>query len=318
MSDFWATHQRVIVTGGAGFLGQHLCALLRAAGIEPVVPRSRDYDLRTPAGIQALLQSSGPVDVMFHLAATVGGIGATATHPAEYFYDNAAMGIHLIHEAHRHGVGKLIVAGSVCAYPKFAPTPFNEDNLWLGEPEETNAPYGVAKRMLVTQLHAYRQQYGFNGVYLLLANLYGPGDDFAPETSHVIPALMRRFAEARDQGAESVTVWGSGRASRDFLYVKDAAAAFMAAAEHYDESFPVNVGSGTETSIGGLVGLIAQAVGYHGRIQWDASKPDGQPRRVLWTGRALHNFGWKAQTPLAVGLREMVAWWDAQREAIPA
>jgi len=305
----WWSGKRVIVTGGAGFLGRHVVAALGAgAATEVVVPRSRDYDLRDLAAIRRLL--AGGADVVIHLAARVGGIGANRAHPAEYFYDNLCMGTQLLHESWRAGVGKFVAIGTVCAYPKLAPVPFREDDLWNGYPEETNAPYGLAKKMLLVQAQAYRAQYGFNAVSLLPVNLYGPGDNFDPQTSHVIPALIRKAIAARDSGA--MTVWGSGTATREFLYVADAAAAILLAAEHYDDGAPVNLGSGQEIAIRALVGLVTEMVGVAPQVQWDTSEPDGQPRRCLDVTRAAAAFGFRATTPLRVGLRRTIDWWLAE------
>jgi GDP-L-fucose synthase len=299
-----------MVTGGAGFLGSHVCDLLRDRGCpEVVVVRSRQFDLRTEAGAARALAEYRP-DCVIHLAAVVGGIGANLRQPGKFFYDNALMGIHLIEECRRAGVAKLVVAGTICAYPKFTPVPFRECHLWDGYPEETNAPYGLAKKMLLVQCQAYRQQYGFNGIYLLPVNLYGPGDNFDLETSHVIPAMIRKFLHARQLGERSVTLWGDGTPTREFLHARDAARGILLAAERYDGAEPVNLGSGQEIRIADLAEMIGPLAGFTGRIYWDASKPNGQPRRCLDTQRARTLFGFEALIPLAEGLRETVEWYQ--------
>lgn len=303
--------KRVLVTGGAGFLGGAVVARLRARGCTQIaVPRSREFDLTDAAAIEALLRRERP-EVIFHLAAVVGGIGANRENPGKFFYDNAIMGIQLIEYARRHAVEKTIVAGTVCAYPKFAPVPFNEDALWDGYPEETNAPYGIAKKALLVQCQAYREQYGMNAIYLLPVNLYGPRDNFDPRSSHVIPALVRKAVEARDAGSDELVVWGDGSATREFLYVDDAAEGIIVAAERYDKAAPVNLGSGEEMPIRDLVTLIAELVGFHGRIVWDTTKPNGQPRRKLDTRRAEREFGWRSGTMLREGLRRTIDWYEA-------
>jgi GDP-L-fucose synthase len=306
--DFWA-NRRVLVTGGAGFLGTRVLAQLRQRGCRHIfVPRSKDYDLREKAAIHSVLHDAAP-DLILHLAARVGGIGANQAHPAEYFYDNLMMGVQLLHEAWRAGVPKFVAVGTVCAYPKFTPVPFQEDDLWNGYPEETNAPYGLAKKMLLVQSQVYRQQYGYNSIFLLPVNLYGPGDNFAPQSSHVIPALIKKCVDAIAHGAAEVEVWGDGSPTREFLYVDDAAEGILLAAEHYNASLPVNLGSGEEASIRELVTLIARLTGFQGRVVWDASKPNGQPRRRLDTTRAARAFGFQARTGLATGLTNTVAWY---------
>ncbi|MFC3958585.1 GDP-L-fucose synthase family protein [Halovivax cerinus] len=309
----------VMVTGGAGFLGGHLVEDLRSRSdsVEIFVPRSDEYDLREKPAIERALDVAEP-DVVIHLAASVGGIGANMDNPGRYFYDNAVMGIELIDAARRHGVEKCTILGTICAYPKHTPVPFSEDDLFDGYPEETNAPYGIAKKALLTQSKAYRQQWGFNSIYLLPVNLYGPGDDFDPETSHVIPAILRKCIEARERGDESITAWGTGDPTREFLYVKDAAEGILDATERYDSSEPVNLGSGSEISIRELVETIADATGFDGRIEWDTSKPDGQPRRKLDTRRARERFGWEATTSFRTGLRETIDWYEQHREPIEA
>ncbi|HEV8437222.1 MAG TPA: GDP-L-fucose synthase [Methylomirabilota bacterium] len=308
MSDFWRG-KRVVVTGGAGFLGSVVVdALVRRGCPAPVVPRSRQYDLRREADIVRLLADARP-ELIIHLAAVVGGIGANRENPGRFFYDNLMMGAQLMEQARLAGVAKLVAIGTVCSYPKFAPVPFREEDLWNGYPEETNAPYGLAKKMLLVQSQAYRQQYDFDSIFLLPVNLYGPGDNFDPRTSHVIPALIKKCLEAAAARAPEVVVWGTGGATREFLYVEDAAEAIVLAAERYDGAEPVNLGSGQEISIRELVGLIAKLTGFAGRVVWDDSKPDGQPRRMLDTSRAATSFGFVAKTPFEEGLRRTVEWY---------
>ncbi|MBL8132403.1 MAG: GDP-L-fucose synthase [Anaerolineae bacterium] len=305
--------QRFVVTGGAGFLGRRVAAALSVRGASQVIiPRRAQYDLREREAVLRLLDDARP-EVIIHMAAVVGGIGANREHPAEFFYDNLMMGAQLLHEAWRAGVDKFVTIGTVCAYPKFTPVPFHEDDLWIGYPEETNAPYGLAKKMLLVQGQAYRQQYGFKSIYLLPTNLYGPGDNFDPASSHVIPALIRKFVEARDQGAAAVTAWGTGSATREFLYVDDCAEAITLAAERFEEPDPVNIGSGFEISIRDLTHLIAEMTGFTGEIVWDSSKPDGQPRRALDTTRAAERFGFRARTDFRDGLRQTIDWYLANR-----
>jgi GDP-L-fucose synthase len=298
----------VMVTGGAGFLGRHVVRLLEARGARVFVPRSADYDLRDRERVRSVLQVARP-DMVIHLAAVVGGIGANRAHPGRFFYENATMGIELMEQCRLAGVGKFVGVGTVCAYPKYAPLPFREDDLWNGYPEETNAPYGLAKKMLIVQAQAYRDEYGFNAITLLPVNLYGPGDNFDPRSSHVIPALIRKFVEARLQRAPSVTAWGTGRASREFLYVEDAAEGIVLAAERYDAAEPVNLGAGCEISIAELARTIARQCGYEGEIAWDATQPDGQPRRMLDTSRARDRFGFEARTSFDEGLRRTIDWY---------
>ncbi len=308
MAGFW-TDKRVVVTGGAGFLGSFVTQALRQRGCcAPFVPRSREYDLRKEADIIRLLKDAQP-ELVIHLAAVVGGIGANRENPGRFFYDNLMMGAQLMEQARLAGVAKLVAIGTVCSYPKFAPVPFREDDLWNGYPEETNAPYGLAKKMLLVQSQAYREQYGFNSIFLLPVNLYGPGDNVDPRTSHVIPALIKKCVDAASARAPEIVVWGRGSATREFLYVEDAAEAIVLAAERYDGAKPVNVGAGHEISIKDLVGLIATLTGFTGRIVWDASKPDGQPRRMLDTSRAATSFGFVAKTPFEEGLRRTIEWY---------
>ncbi len=301
--------KRICVTGGAGFLGSHLVERLRRRGCRDIfVPRRSGYDLTTAAGVENMFRDARP-EVLFHLAAMVGGIGANRANPGRFFYENAIMGIQLIEAARRAGVEKTLVAGTVCSYPKFTAVPFREEALWDGYPEETNAPYGIAKKALLVQCQAYRQQYGMNAIFLLPVNLYGPGDKSDLESSHVIPALIRKCLEAKQRGDREVVLWGDGTASREFLYVEDAAEAMVLAAERYDGAEPANVGSGEEISIRELAALIADACGFQGQVVWDASKPNGQPRRGLDTSRAERYFGFRATTSLKDGLARTVRWY---------
>jgi len=313
VDDFWRG-RRVMVTGGGGFLGQSVVRRLQAGGADSIfVPRSHDYDLRTHEGIDRALMNGAP-RVVIHLSAVVGGIGANQENPGRFFYENAIMGIQLMEQARLAGVEKFVTIGTVCAYPKFTPVPFKEDDLWNGYPEETNAPYGLAKRMLLVQGQAYRQQYAFNAIYLLPVNLYGPGDNFDPRSSHVIPALIKKCVDARESGADHIVVWGTGSASREFLYVDDAAQAIVLAAERYDGAEPVNLGVGHEITIRKLVGLIAELTGFAGEIRWDSTKPDGQPRRALDTSRARERFGFVAGTPWEEGMQRTIEWYEAARK----
>ncbi|MFO7955947.1 MAG: GDP-L-fucose synthase [Candidatus Brocadiia bacterium] len=305
--SYWADRS-VVVTGGAGFLGSFVVEELQRRGAGDVfVPRSADYDLRREDAIRRMYEDARP-EVLIHLAATVGGIGANRRNPGRFFYDNAIMGIQLIELARRYQVQKLVLIGTVCSYPKFTPVPFSEEDLWNGYPEETNAPYGLAKKMLLVQAQAYREQYGLNAIYLIPVNLYGPRDDFDPATSHVIPAIIRKCIEARRRGEEQITAWGTGTPTREFLYVEDAARGIVLAAERYDKPEPVNLGSGREISIRDLVELIAELTGFEGSIEWDTSRPDGQPRRRLDTSRAQREFGFEATTDFREGLERAIAW----------
>lgn len=304
---------RVLVTGGAGFLGSHVVAALKRSGCSDVfVARSSQYDLVEARAATRLLADARP-DVVIHLAARVGGIGANREHPAEFFYDNLMMGVQLMHEAWKAKVGKFVAVGTVCAYPKHTPVPFREEDLWNGYPEETNAPYGLAKKMLLVQSQTYREQYGFNSIFLLPVNLYGPGDNFDPESSHVIPALIKKFVEAKERGDREVVAWGDGSPTREFLYVDDAAQGIVLAAQRYEGAEPVNLGSSFEISIRELTETIAELVGYSGKVAWDTSKPNGQPRRKLDTSRAEKEFGFRASTPFREGLLNTINWYMAQQ-----
>jgi GDP-L-fucose synthase len=301
--------KRIVVTGGGGFLGSHLIDRLRGVGCRSITaPRRREFDLTDPAAIESLFELSRP-QLLIHGAAVVGGIGANRANPGRFFYENAIMGIQLIEAARRHGVEKTVVLGTICAYPKFTPVPFREEDLWNGYPEETNAPYGVAKKALLVQCQAYRQQYGMNCIYLLPVNLYGPRDNFDLGSSHVIPALIRKCVEAVENGRKEIVLWGDGSPTREFLYVDDAARGIIAATQHYDEADPVNLGSGVEISISQLADQIVQLTGFTGRIVWNADQPNGQPRRCLDTRRAFTGFDFRAETSLDDGLEKTVAWY---------
>ena len=309
----WA-NKRICVTGGAGFLGTHLIANLRSKGAQDIfIPKFEDYDLVDRDAIARLLTDADP-DVIIHLAAHVGGIGANREHPAEFFYDNLMMGVQLMHQAYERGVEKFVAIGTVCAYPKFTPVPFKEDDLWLGYPEETNAPYGLAKKMLLVQSQAYRAQYGYNSIFLLPVNLYGPGDNFDPRSSHVIPALIRKCVEAKENGADHIVVWGDGSPTREFIYAADAAEGIALATERYNESEPVNIGSGFEISIKDLAEKIARMTGFEGQLVWDTGNPNGQPRRALDISRATEKFGFTAKTDFDEGLQATIDWFLSNRK----
>ncbi len=311
-NTFWHD-KRVWVTGGGGFLGSFIVEGLERRGAKEIfAPRSKEIDLRNIEDVRRGVRELKP-DVIIHAAARVGGIGANRKHPADFFYDNLMMGTQLMHEAYLNHVGKFVALGTVCAYPKFTPVPFHEDEIWNGYPEETNAPYGLAKKMLLVQSQTYRQQYGFNAIYLLPVNLYGPRDNFDPESSHVIPALIKKCVEAKQRGDTFIPVWGDGSPTREFLYVEDAAEAILLAAEHYNGSEPVNLGSAYEISIKDLVELIARLTGFEGELRWDTSQPNGQPRRKLDTTRAQQEFGFVSQTPFEEGLRKTIDWYIADQ-----
>jgi len=305
--------KRICVTGGAGFLGTHLIKKLKAHGAKDIfVPEYPEYDLVREADILRMIDSAKP-DIIIHLAAKVGGIGANREKPGEFFYDNLMMGVQLIHHAWRQGVEKFVAIGTICAYPKFTPIPFKEEDLWNGYPEETNAPYGLAKKMLLVQSQAYREQYGYNSIFLLPVNLYGPGDNFNPASSHVIPALIRKYLEAKEQGASEIVAWGDGSPTREFIYVEDAAEGITLATERYNSSEPVNIGSGFEISIKDLTETIARLTGFTGDIRWDTTKPNGQPRRRLDTTRAREAFGFEAKTDFEEGLKRTIDWYANER-----
>ena len=308
--SFWNS-KTVLVTGGAGFVGRYVVDMLKRSGAARIeAPRSKEFDLRNEADVKKLLKLNRP-DIIIHLAAVVGGIGANREHPGKFFYDNLTMGVHLMEQARRNDVDKFVAVGTVCAYPKFTPVPFKEKNLWNGYPEETNAPYGLAKKMLLVQSQAYRQEYGFNSIFLLPVNLYGPGDNFDPSSSHVIPALIKKCVDAVINKKEEIVVWGTGKASREFLYVEDCARGIVMATEHYNKPEPVNLGSGMEIKIKDLVELIAKFTGFNGKIVWDQTKPDGQPRRCLDTSKALKEFGFKAETNFRQGLKKTIQWYSS-------
>ena len=314
-STFWKD-KRVIVTGGSGFLGLFVTEKLRERGARDVfVPRSSEYDLRRPDEIESMLRDCR-ADVIIHLAALAGGIGANRARPAEFFYDNLMMGVPLMHQAWKQGVEKFVAVGSICSYPKFTPLPFKEENLWDGYPEETNAPYGLAKKMLLVQSQAYRQQYGYNSIYLMPVNLFGPRDNFNLETSHVIPALIRKAVEATERGDKEMPVWGDGSPTREFLYVEDAADGIVTAAEKYNGDQPVNLGSGYEISIKDLAEMIVRMTGFEGKLVWQTDKPNGQPRRGLDVTRAREYFGWSAQVPFEEGMRRTIEWFKENRDKI--
>lgn len=303
-------YKRVVVTGGAGFLGSYVVEKLRARGCENIfVPRRKDYDLVQSEAIRRMYDDTQP-DLVIHLAAVVGGIGANRLNPGRYFYENLMMGVQLIEEARLRGVNKFVATGTICAYPKLTPVPFREDDLWNGYPEETNAPYGIAKKAMLVQSQAYREQYGFNSIFLLPVNLYGPRDNFDLASSHVIPALIRKCVEAIRSGAEEIVCWGTGSATREFLHAEDCAEGILLAAEKYDKSDPVNLGAGFEISIRDLTEKICALTGFTGRIVWDATRPDGQPRRCLDTSRAEQEFGFRARIPFTEGLRQTITWYE--------
>ena len=300
-----------MVTGGAGFLGRPIVAKLEERGAKPFAVRSADYDLTDPAQVRAAVEHIEPTYVI-HAAAVVGGIGANRQHPARFFYDNAVMGVHLIEEARRAEAEKMLVVGTVCSYPKFTPVPFKEEDIWAGYPEETNAPYGLAKKMFLVQAQAYRAEYGFNCIYVIPTNLYGPGDNFDLETSHVIPAMIRKCLEAKEEGRDEVMLWGTGSPTREFLYVDDAAEGIVQALERYESPEPVNLGSNQEVSIRDLAEMIADATGFEGSFTWDTSKPDGQPRRAIDASRANRQLGWRPRTSLYDGIAKSVNWYAEQ------
>ena len=313
--EFWVK-RNICVTGGAGFLGSYVLKKLKARGAEKIfVPTIEVYNLVDPADVRRMLRDADP-DIIIHLAANVGGIGANQAHPAEFFYDNLMMGVQLMHESWKEGVKKFVAIGTVCAYPKFTPVPFNEDNLWDGYPEETNAPYGLAKKMLLVQSQAYRDQYNFNSLFLVPVNLYGPRDNFNLERSHVIPALIRKALEAKDRGEQEIVVWGDGSPTREFLFAEDAAEGILLATERYNSSDPVNLGSGEEISIKDLAEKIVELTGFEGGLTWDSSRPNGQPRRALDTSRAKERFGFETQVRLDEGLRRTVEWYQQHRQAV--
>ncbi len=323
MTDSFWKDKKVVVTGGAGFLGSFVIAKLKEHGATDIyIPTIEEYDLTNREDIRRLYDLTlangfnASKLVIIHLAAHVGGIGANREHPAEFFYDNLVMGVELMHQAWQRGVGKFVAIGTVCAYPKFTPVPFKEEDLWIGYPEETNAPYGLAKKMLLVQAQAYRQQYGFNAIYLLPVNLYGPRDNFNPVSSHVIPALIRKAVEAQEKGQKEMVVWGDGSPTREFLYVEDAADGIVTAAEKFNGAEPVNLGSGYEISIKDLSEMVCRMAGFQGKLIWDTTKPNGQPRRGLDVSRAKEYFGWSAQMPFEEGLRRTIEWFKENREKI--
>ncbi len=310
--NFWQ-NRRICLTGGAGFLGSFVTEKLKQRGAKEIfIPRIENYNLVEPEDIQRMYDDAQP-DVVIHLAALAGGIGANQARPADFFYINLMMGVQLMHEAWKRGIQKFVAIGTICAYPKYTPLPFREENLWDGYPEETNAPYGLAKKMLLVQAQAYREQYGFNAIYLLPVNLYGPGDNFDLKTSHVIPALIRKCLEAKNRGEKQVILWGDGSPTREFIYVEDAAEGILLASERYNDSQPVNLGSGMEISIKELAELIARLTGFEGKFVWDTSKPNGQPRRALDITRAEQYFGFRAQMPFDEGLRRTIDWYRNNR-----
>jgi GDP-L-fucose synthase len=322
VTEKYFENKRVIVTGGGGFLGSFVIEKLKDRGAKDIfIPRKKDYDLTQREAIERLyvdaLKGVDPRNVIvIHLAANVGGIGANREHPAEFFYDNMIMGVELMHHAYKHGLGKFVATGTVCAYPKFTPVPFKEDDIWNGYPEETNAPYGLAKKMMLVQAQTYRQQYGFNAIYLLPVNLYGPRDNFNLQTSHVIPALIRKAVEAGERGDKELQVWGDGSPTREFLYVEDAADGIVTAAENYNGDLPVNLGSGYEISIKDLTEMIVKMTGFNGKLAWQTDKPNGQPRRGLDVSRAKELFNWSAQVSFEEGMRRTIDWFRSNRDKI--
>ena len=315
MNNTDLTNKRITVTGGKGFLGFHLIRKLREERNckNVLISDLKEYDLRTQKDIKRMLDEQKP-DIVIHLAAVVGGIGANRENPGRYFYENAIMGIQLIHESYLRGIEKFVALGTICCYPKLTSVPFKEENLWNGYPEETNAPYGLAKKMLLVQSQAYRQQYGFNSIFLMPVNLYGPGDNFDPKSSHVIPALIKKCIDAIENREDHIVVWGTGKASREFIYVEDAAEAIILATERFNKPEPINIGAGFEISISNLVKLIAELTGFKGKIEWDISKPDGQPRRCLDTSKAKREFGFKAKTKFENGLKKTIDWYIKSRK----
>jgi len=309
----WLETKTILVTGGAGFLGKQVVRRLQLSGCQAIfIPRSNSYNLVAMEAVKRLYTEAKP-HIVIHLAARVGGIGANMNNPGSFFYENLMMGVHMMEEGRLYGVEKFVAIGTICAYPKFAPVPFREEDLWNGYPEETNAPYGLAKKMLLVQSQAYRQQYGFNSIFLLPVNLYGPEDNFDLESSHVIPALIRKVVEAKEKGERRIVAWGTGKPTREFLYVDDAAEGIVLATEKYDKPDPVNLGAGFEISIKELAELICELAGFDGRIEWDSSKPDGQPRRCLDTSRAKRQFGFEAKTDFREGLEQTIKWYRAKR-----
>lgn len=307
MSGILLKNKKILITGGAGFLGKHLVKSLKSKGVKDIIiPRSYKHDLRNVDVCRNLVKN---VDIVIHMAAKVGGIGFNKEHPAEMYYDNIIMGTHLMHEAWRAGIEKFVALGTICCYPKYTPVPFKESDLWNGYPEETNAPYGLAKKMLLVQSQSYRQEYNFNSIFILPVNLYGPGDNFDPSSSHVIPALIKKFYDAKINGREEALVWGTGNATREFLYVEDAVEGLILATEKYNKPDPVNLGAGFEITIKDLAQLIANIIGFKGKLTWDKTKPDGQPRRMLDTSKAEKEFGFKAKTNFEQGLKKTIDWY---------